>query len=189
MLLCISNDIHSYGEMKILQRSYDNLAGFNNNSVKAVVVKQRRDKADSAMSVVVPPMPKEGWIRTIRKALDMSGAQLALRLGFTRNKVSILERREAEGEITINQLKEMANALNADLVYAVVPRDSIQKMITNRAKEIATSLIVMSNQNMFLEAQQISVEKQKEAIERTADEIKKIGGRALWKSIKDWSKR
>ncbi len=48
-------------------------------------------------------MPKQGWVRTIREALDMSGAQLGARLGISRNKISILERKEADGSITINQ--------------------------------------------------------------------------------------
>ena len=173
--------------MKITLKNYNNQTSINN--VKSVAAKQRRDKAESAMLTKVPAMPKEGWIRTIRKALDMSGAQLALRLGFSRNKISILERREAEGDITINQLREMASALNADLVYAIVPKECIQKMVDNRAKEIATHRVEMSNQNMFLEAQQISVKKQKEAIEQTADEIKKLGGRALWKNINGWNGR
>lgn len=154
----------------------------SSNSVQAVALKQIKAKVEAVMSSHTPTAPKDGWIRTIRTALGMSGAQLANRLGFSRNKVSILERREASGEITLNQLREMAGALDADLIYAVVPRKSIDTTIDERAQMIAEARLSMSYQNMFLEAQQISEEMQNEAKQNLTKEIKDAGGKILWKS-------
>ena len=111
----------------------------------------------------------------------MSGAQLGERLQLTRNQVSILERKEAAGTITLNQLQELAEGLNADVVYAVVPRQSIEDTIEERAREIARAMLKMSQQSMFLEAQQISQEKQDEAIEMLVNELKSASGKVLWK--------
>ncbi|HHX8632444.1 TPA: mobile mystery protein A [Vibrio diabolicus] len=151
------------------------------SNVKAVVRKQIMAKVTEVMSLKVPAAPKAGWIRTIREALDMSGTQLGERLQLTRNQVSILERKEAAGTITLNQLQELAEGLNADLVYAVVPRKSIEETIEERATEIAKSRLKMSHQNMFLEAQQLSKEKQEEAIQMLVQELKSAGGKVLWK--------
>ena len=77
------------------------------DSTKHVVLQQLINKVKSARNAHTPKPPKDGWIRTIRQTLGMSGAQFAKRMGYTRNKVSILERKEASGDITINQLKEL----------------------------------------------------------------------------------
>lgn len=165
-----------------LRRSYK----LETSDVKAVALSQRQAKADSAMSAFAPTIPKEGWIRTLRKAIDMSGAQLASRLGLSRNKVSILERREANGDITLKQLRELAEGLDATLVYAIVPKRTAENTIDKQAHRIAQEQVEISNQNMFLEAQQISLDKQEKAISRMMQVIKSIGGKALWAKSERW---
>lgn len=155
--------------------------------VQAVVQKQIMAKISQAMMVTAPTPPKIGWVRTIREALGMSGAQLGERLQLSRNQISILERKEVAGTITLNQLQQLAEGLNADLVYAVVPRQSIEDTIEQRATEIAMARINMSQQNMFLEEQQLSQEKQQEATEMLVKELKAAGGKVLWKNS-GWSK-
>lgn len=150
-------------------------------NVQAVARKQIMAKISQAMRVTVPTPPKKGWIRTIREALGMSGAQFGERLQLSRNQISILERKEVAGTITLNQLQELAEGLNADFVYAIVPRKSIEETIEDRATEIANARLKMSHQNMFLEAQQLSKEAQQEAIEMLVKELKAAGGKMLWK--------
>lgn len=150
-------------------------------SVQAVTIKQIMAKISKVMKVKVPNPPKSGWIRTIREVLGMSGTQLGERLQLTRNQISILERKEEEGTITLNQLQNLADGLNADLVYAVVPRKSIEETIDERATELAQSRLKMSHQNMFLEAQQLSSEQQDEATQMLVAEIKAKGGKVLWR--------
>ena len=105
------------------------------DSTKHVVLRQLINRVKSARNVHTPPPPKDGWIRTIRQILGMSGAQFAQRMGYTRNKVSILERKEASGDISINQLKELANSLDADFVYCVVPRKDPEQLVEDQAKK------------------------------------------------------
>lgn len=150
------------------------------DSTKHVLLQQLIKKVKSARSAHAPRLPKDGWIRTIRQALGMSGAQLAQKLGYTRNKVSILERKEASGDITINQLKELANGLDADFVYCVIPRKDPEQFIEDQARKKAIEITNKAHQNMFLESQQISNEAQKEQIKFLVNEIKQKGGKALW---------
>ena len=42
--------------------------------------------------------PRGGWVRAIREALGMSGAQLAARLNVTRQTIKDLEHSEATGK-------------------------------------------------------------------------------------------
>lgn len=152
------------------------------NIVRSMVRKQYTDIANSAMGLkCMPTVPAEGWIRTIRTALQMSGAQLANRMNISRNRVSILERREEDGDITLNQLREMADKLGCEFTYALVPKTDINTTLENRAEYIARCRMGTNSQNMFLEAQTIDPEKVKFLKEELKQDILKAGGRVLWK--------
>src|SRR5215217_7999866 len=66
--------------------------------------------------------PHGGWVRAIRDALGMSAADLAERMGVTQSTVARLESSERDGRIQLDTLQRAADALDCDLVYALVPR-------------------------------------------------------------------
>ncbi|MEX1221480.1 MAG: mobile mystery protein A [Idiomarina sp.] len=165
------------------------MAAYNVNKPKSAVgVMVREHYKEIANSATkhrsLPAVPAEGWVRTIRKSLDMSGAQLAGRLNLSRNRVSVLERREVEGDITINQLKELADKLNCDLTYALVPKKNVNLILEERAEKLAKTRVATNSQNMFLEAQMISPEKQQLLVEELKNELLAAGGRLLWRNSK-----
>jgi predicted DNA-binding mobile mystery protein A len=100
--------------------------------------------------------PPKGWIRALRDALGMTGAQLGARIGATRQNVDALERAEATGAIQLQTLRKIADALDAELVYALVPRTSLDQMVRTRARQIALAAISRVSHTMTLEAQQTS---------------------------------
>lgn len=157
----------------------------NQQPVKKTVLRQYRELVDAVKETLLPSIPKEGWIRTVRKALDMSGAQLADRAGMTRNRISVLERREAGGDITLNQLKQLAEALDCDFSYTLKPKKSVSDTIQERALEIAKIEVRKTSKNMFLEAQSINKEKENILISELAEEIVRAGGRKLWGKNKE----
>ncbi|MPY26362.1 mobile mystery protein A [Shewanella sp. YLB-07] len=154
-------------------------------TVKKTVLRQYREIVDGVINIFTPTVPKEGWVRTIRKALDMSGAQLAVRAGMTRNRVSVLERREAGGDITLNQLKALADALDCEFSYTLKPKKAVAETISDRALKIASTEVRKASKNMFLEAQSISKDKEQYLIDELAEEIMREGGRKLWLQSKD----
>lgn len=77
--------------------------------------------------------PKGGWVRTIRRALGMTMAQLAKRLGVSTPAISDLENREANGSITVARLRSAADALGCDLLVALVPRVPLAEMVERQA--------------------------------------------------------
>jgi len=85
----------------------------------------------------------------------MSAAQLAPRLGLTRQAVVALERSELEGGIRLASLRRVAEALDCRLVYAFVPNTSLDEVVRRRAGEVAASEIDRVDQTMLLEAQRV----------------------------------
>lgn len=77
--------------------------------------------------------PKGGWIRTIRKALGMTMAQLGKRLRVTAPGIADLESREANGSITVARLRSAAEALGCDLQIVFVPRVPLAEMVERQA--------------------------------------------------------
>ena len=82
-------------------------------------------------------IPEGGWIREIRAALGMSGRQLAARMGLSQSAVSQLEQSELDGRVQLETLGRAAAALDCDLVYALVPRTSLEETVRTRARVLA----------------------------------------------------
>jgi len=101
--------------------------------------------------------PRGGWIKTLRQALSMSAEQLANRLDVTRGRVAQLENAEAHDAVTLRTLRDAAEALGCDLVYAIVPKrePSLENMIKARASEIAQERVSNVAHTMALEAQSV----------------------------------
>src|SRR5262245_25757406 len=122
--------------------------------VKSVVAKQYRTIVDRAAGSIgkQPKMPSEGWIATTRKALGMSAAQLARRLGLTRARVSQAERAELSGGVTLKAMKAMADAMGCRFVYAIVPAEgSVEAAIAAQARRKAQALVTKASTHMALE--------------------------------------
>ncbi len=150
-------------------------------SIRKIVTAQYQSLVDRASaSVRELSVPKEGWIRTVRKALGMSGAQLARRLGVTRALVSNTERAELSGSVTIKAMQQMARAMDCQFVYAIVPAGAIQDMINQRAREKALGIVERANNHMALEAQTLSKEQIDFEIRRLQQEFVNTLPSDLW---------
>ena len=89
-------------------------------SIKTVARRQYQRIADDAVGRQ-PSRPPEGWLRTVRKALGMSGAQLARKMGITRSRVAQAEQAELSGGATLKSMQAAAEAIGCRFVYTVVP--------------------------------------------------------------------
>jgi len=124
--------------------------------------------------------PKEGWIRTTRKALGMTGTQLAQRMGISKAQVSQTEKGEAGGSVTIKTMEKAAAALGCRFVYAVVPETMTADLINRRAREKARNIVEKVNEHMALEAQTLSSEQISFEIDRLQDEFVQGKPGDLW---------
>lgn len=125
-------------------------------------------------------VPRSGWVRAIREALGMSGAQLAARLNVTRQTIKDLEHSEATGRITLESLNKLAAALGCRVTYALVPDKRLDEMQRDRARRIAESLVKPVSHSMKLEAQSISEREEQRQKERLVQKLIEGNPKKLW---------
>lgn len=140
--------------------------------IKKIVLKQYQDIVTAAAKHISPvTRPPEGWICTVRKSLNMSGAQLARRLKVTRARVSQAEKGEMAGALTLKTMQEMAAAMNCQFVYAIIPNQDIETLIHQQAVEKATDLVRSASNHMALEMQGLSKGQIRDEISRLTKEL------------------
>ena len=105
----------------------------------------------AALAVV----PRGGWVQAVREALGMSAADLARRMGTAQTTVLRLEAAERDARIQFDTLRRAAEALDCDVVYALVPRRPLEATIGDRARLKAGSLVGRVGHSMLLEDQQV----------------------------------
>ncbi len=103
----------------------------------------------------MPHAPAVGWVRTIREALGMPGRALAARLGITVPGLHSLEASEAGQQITLATLRKIAQALDCELHYALVPRRPLLEQLHHKAEEVAKAKLAPVAHSMALEDQRV----------------------------------
>ena len=147
---------------------------------RATQARRELDRKFSSASLgPIAARPRAGWIRAIRGALGMSQAVLAERLGVSSAAVNKLEHAELHGGITIAKLAEVAEALDCTLIYALVPKSTLEETVTTRARAVAAGLLGHAARTMALEAQDIGDDRQREAVDRYAQQLVVSGN--LWR--------
>ena len=85
--------------------------------------------------------------------------ELGRRMGAGRQRVAHLERRKAEGKFTMEALKRAADALDCELLVALVPRRPLELTVTDRRAQLASEWLRSSGlDTMALEKQGLSVD-------------------------------
>lgn len=148
---------------------------------KRLQIEQLDRKLKGFREAIQIPQPDIGWLKTIRVSLGMSLQQVAEKLSITKQSVQEIETREKEGSITLNSLKETANALDMQLVYGLVPKDgTIDDLIERKAKELALRIVSRTSNTMKLEDQENSKQRLQKAIEERTAIIKSEIPKSLW---------
>jgi predicted DNA-binding mobile mystery protein A len=148
---------------------------------KKLLIEQLDQKLANFKDAGMVLVPQKGWVNTIRTTLNMTRDQLGTKLNLTKGGIQKIEDREATGQITINKLKDVANALNMKFVYGFIPKDgTIESLINLKAEKLARKIVLRTNQNMKLEDQGISEDKIDDSIIDLANEIKREMRKSLW---------
>lgn len=127
--------------------------------------------------------PQNGWIRAIRDSLGMSATQLASRLGVSQPRVTVLEKDEIKGKLTLQTLEKTANALNCTLVYALVPHQSLEKMVQERAEKMAEARLKTVGHTMNLEDQRVLPDDAKAQHKQLVEDIIRRESRHIWDQL------
>ncbi len=134
-------------------------------------------KAQPGLPMQVPP---RGWIHAARDALGMSVAQLANRLDVTRAATYKLEQRELSRTVSLKQLDKAAEAMDCDVVYMIVPRNTFEQAIRDQTRKKAERKLSNANLSMGLEAEGVRDEKLAAAVSSSSGYTEALTDRYLW---------
>ena len=148
---------------------------------RAMARKKLDNRLNTLQNVDVLARPPRGWIKAIREALGMTTAQLAKRLGVSQPRVLGIEKAESSGTIKLETLERAARALDCRLVYALVPRSSLESMTEDRARALARKRLRATSHSMALEDQRVDKADEEEHLERLVQKLLDQSGSALWK--------
>ena len=124
--------------------------------------------------------PPRGWIKAVREALGMTTAQLAKRIGVSQPRAVAIENAETKGSITLDSLERAAHALDCRLVYALVPRNPLDELVTERAERLAKQRLESTRHSMALEAQGVEAADEQEQLKRMIDRLLEKAGSEIW---------
>lgn len=110
----------------------------------------------------------------------MSATAFARRLGMTHAGVRKLETAEATDAITLATLRKLADALDCELQYALVPRSSLRRQLQERAQAVARERLRNVSHSMVLEGQAVQGAMNKLQLDALANELLEGSRRALW---------
>jgi predicted DNA-binding mobile mystery protein A len=132
--------------------------------ISKIAIKQIDNQLNKWKFAKIFCVPKYGWIKVIRTALGMTTTQLARKLNVDRSRIIRIEADEIKTALTMKTLITVADALNCDFVYALVPRKPLCKIIEQQANKIAMLQLDKISHNMFLENQMVTPEKNKKQL-------------------------
>jgi predicted DNA-binding mobile mystery protein A len=66
---------------------------------------------------------KKSWIKSMRLQHNLQGKQLADKMGVSPARISVLEKDEQRGAVTLKMMQKAAAALDCEFVYALVPKN------------------------------------------------------------------
>ena len=127
--------------------------------------------------------PPRGWLKAIRESLGLSERQQADRLGITGSTLHKSESAEAEERITLRQLRKLADGLDCELVYALVPRKPLTQVVEDRARSIALQEVSGVAHTMSLEDQRPATDRLRKQVEQRTAELLRGRWSDLWRQI------
>lgn len=125
--------------------------------------------------------PPRGWLKEIREALGRTERQQAERLGLSGSTLHKSEQSEAQERITLGQLRKLADGLDCELVYALVPRKPLPQVVQDRATQLAQEEVHGVAHTMGLEDQRPTDERIQKQVARRADELMRAKWSHLWR--------
>jgi predicted DNA-binding mobile mystery protein A len=101
--------------------------------------------------------PQNGWLRAVREALGITIRQVARTLHKTPQTVASFEKSEAADRITLQTLRQYAEALDCQLVYAIVPKTgSLKTLAEAKTRRDVEKDVLAVEHSMALENQATS---------------------------------
>jgi len=143
------------------------------------IARQRLDERLQTINLREIPRPHRGWIRAVREALGMSATELGQRMNISQQSVVNLEQSEGRSTIQLDTLERAAAAMDCELVYAIVPRTSLDEIVQARAHDKARQMLATVEHHSRLENQSVSEADLEAQIDEVTSSL--IDRRGLWR--------
>ena len=108
----------------------------------------------------------------------MSASELGKRMGVRQQTIHNIEVSEWRRTIQLDTLARAADAMDCDLVYALVPRTSLDENVRSRARRKAVSYLGPIVHHSRLEDQAVSQDETEALLDDLAERL--IDRRGLW---------
>lgn len=141
-----------------------------NNTWNYLRIKQISRNLEQFMKARGTSRPNNGWILAMRELSGRTLRESAANMKIRHQSFAALEKSEAEETITLKKLRQAAEALDCELVYALVPRKgTIQEYAEAKTLQKVRSSLMAIEHSMTLENQQTgNIE------EKIREQVKKI---------------
>ena len=118
----------------------------------------------------------------------MTAEQLAERLGLARKRIVQLEKAETQDAITLRTLKRAAEAMDCELVYALVPKASLRSktladIVKTQATELAAATVANVAHSMSLEQQSVEKSRQQKQKQELTKTLLEGSLKKIWQKI------
>jgi predicted DNA-binding mobile mystery protein A len=145
-----------------------------------IQLRQLDERLEKVRELGALEAPSDGWVRTLRQALGMTTEQLAARMGVTRQAVLQLEVAEQRRTATWTTLRKAANAMDCEVVYAVLPRGSLNQVLLRQGRKQAEKHVNRIAHSMKLDAHVVAPAEQERQVEELAAHLAAERSRGLW---------
>jgi predicted DNA-binding mobile mystery protein A len=125
--------------------------------------------------------PSRGWLKEIRESLGRTERQQAERMGISGSTLHKSEQSEAEERISLGQLRKLADGLDCELVYALLPRKPLPEVVQDRATQLAKEEVYGVAHTMGLEDQRPTNERIQKQVARRAEDLLRGKWSDLWR--------
>ena len=117
------------------------------------------DRLDERRAVIQKVKPqlhiRGGWLSYIRKSLNMKQKTLAQRMGLSTSSICEIEARELKGQVTLKKMKAIAESMECEFIYAIIPKRKPMDLIKRKALKKAKLLLETTDLHMKLENQSV----------------------------------
>ena len=151
-----------------------------NNQFRDFQLQQIDDQLATWKTAQLSSRPRSGWARAIRESLGMTATAFARRLGMSHAGVRKLESAEASDVITLASLRKLAEALDCELQYALIPRTSLKQHVRDRAEVVARERLQPIAHSMAMEDQAVQGSLNQYQLDQVVKELIKGSHRELW---------
>jgi len=124
--------------------------------------------------------PPGGWLKVVRQALGMKTVQAAKRAGLSEQDVVRIEAQARDNSVQLAELERLAEAIGCEVVWGLVPKQSLKEAVRNQARHVAEKRIHSMVEMMSAHGHPVAAHEVKRYIEEFSEILLTELPHTLW---------